>query len=59
MLGPHVLPLREQFKVLYSLALRRAAATANKFADRAGMSRLPFAKAPDGRYERPLTYVRE
>lgn len=58
MLGPHVLPLREAVRVLYSLALRRAVATANRFADRTGMARLPFSKAPDGRYERPSIYVR-
>lgn len=57
MLGPHVLPLREAVRVLYSLALRRAVATANRFADRTGMARLPFSKAPDGRYERPSIYV--
>jgi hypothetical protein len=58
MLGAHVLPLREQFRVLYSLALRRGAAAANALADRFSIARLPFAKSTGGRYERPATYVR-
>ena len=58
MLGPHVLPLREQLQVLYSLALRRGIPIANRFADRIGLSRLPFAMSASGRYERPPTYVR-
>ena len=57
MLGPHVLPLREQLKVLVSLAMRRATAAANTLADRMGIASLPLAKAPNGRYERPATYV--
>jgi hypothetical protein len=56
MLGPHVLPMREQFKVLFSIAQRRAAAAANALADRYGVARLPFAKS--GRFERPPVYVR-
>ena len=59
MLGPHVLPLREQMKVLGSLGLRRYTAVVNMLADRVGLARLPFAKAADGRYERPATYVRD
>jgi hypothetical protein len=54
-LGPHVLPLREQWKVLLSMARRRGAAEANRLADRFGVARLPFAKS--GRYERPAIYV--
>lgn len=42
-LGPYVLPIREQVKALWSYAHRWFARTANNFADQRGWRALPFA----------------
>lgn len=55
-LGPHVLPIREQARVLASIAARRVAAALNDAAGRLGIKRLPFS-GEGGRYVRPPVYV--
>ena len=55
-LGPHVLPIREQARVLASIAARRVAAALNGAAGRLGIKRLPFS-GDGGRYARPPVYV--
>ena len=55
-LGPHVLPIREQARVVASVAARRVVAALNDAAGRLGIKHLPFAGA-GGRYARPAVYV--
>lgn len=43
LLGPHVLPVREQVKVVASLFARKAATFLNAWADKSGVKHLPLA----------------
>lgn len=57
-LGPRILPIREQARVVLSVLARRAVAAVNAAADAAKLGRLPFAAAGgDGRYAKPPVYV--
>jgi hypothetical protein len=56
-LGPHVLPVREQAKVLISMARRKLTTVANAWADKAGVKHLPFAPSDTGRYPKHSVYI--
>ena len=56
-LGPHVLPIREQVRVVWSYAARAAVAAVNAAAERWGVKRLPGATAASGLLEKPAVYV--
>jgi hypothetical protein len=56
LLGPHVLPIREQARVVWSYAARHVVAALNAAADRWAVKRLPLA-GDTGRYAKPAVYV--
>jgi hypothetical protein len=56
LLGPHVLPIREQAKVLLSIASRRIATALNDAADALGVAKLPLTGST-GRLAKPPVYV--
>ena len=55
-LGPRILPLREQARVALNVVARRAVVIVNSWADAAKLRRLPFA-GETGRYAKPTVYV--
>jgi hypothetical protein len=56
-LGPQILPVREQAKVLFSMARRRLVPVVNGVADRLGLARIPFCGTESGRLEKNPVYV--
>jgi 3-ketoacyl-CoA synthase len=56
LLGPHVLPIREQARVLLSIATRRIATALNDAADTLGLAKLPLTGGT-GRIAKPPVYV--
>ena len=56
-LGPRVLPVREQARVVLNVLHRRVVAAVNKWADSMKVARLPGSAADSGRWARPPVYV--